>query len=134
MNYDTFIDMVAQRAGTDSETAIDLTRGTLETLADRLTGGEAMDLAAQLPQPLQGPMRNPAEAAQRFGAQEFVRRVSERAGVDEATARIGVRAAFTTVREAVTGGEFDDVMSQLPREFRDLVEPVLMPGGRARRR
>ena len=134
MNYDTFIDMVAQRAGVDSEAAVDLTRGTLETLADRLTGGEAMDLAAQLPQPLQATMRNPADAAERFGAPEFIRRVGERAGVDEATARTGVRAVLTTVREAVTGGEFDDVMSQLPREFRDLVEPVLMPGGRARRR
>jgi uncharacterized protein (DUF2267 family) len=134
MNYDTFIDMVAQRAGVESEPAVDLTRATLETLADRLTGGEALDLAAQLPQPLQAPMRSPGESAEPFGAQAFVRRVAERANVDEAMARTGVRAVFTTVREAVTGGEFDDVMSQLPREFRDLVEPVMMPGGRARRR
>ncbi|MEV4631534.1 DUF2267 domain-containing protein [Micromonospora sp. NPDC049523] len=134
MNYDTFVDMVAQRAGVDSDTAIDLSRGTLQTLADRLTGGEAIDLAAQLPQPLQALLRSPRDAAERFGAQEFVRRAAERASVDEAAARTGVRAVLTTVREAVTGGEFDDVMAQLPREFRDLVEPVLMPGGRARRR
>ncbi|WP_326558229.1 DUF2267 domain-containing protein [Micromonospora sp. NBC_01796] len=134
MNYDTFVDMVAQRAEVDSDTAVDLSRGTLQTLADRLTGGEAIDLAAQLPQPLQAVMRSPQDAAEPFGAQEFIGRVAERATVDETAARTGVRAVLTTVREAVTGGEFDDVMSQLPREFRDLVEPVLMPGGRARRR
>ncbi|WP_329110383.1 DUF2267 domain-containing protein [Micromonospora sp. NBC_01699] len=134
MNYDTFVDMVAQRAGVDSDTAVDLSRGTLEVLADRLTSGEVMDLAAQLPQPLQATMQGPADAAEPFGAQEFINRAAQRADVDETTARTGVRAVLTTVREAVTGGEFDDVMSQLPREFRDLVEPVLMPDGRARRR
>jgi hypothetical protein len=29
---------------------------------------------------------------------------------------------FTTLREAVTGGEFKDVMSQLPEESSELVE------------
>jgi uncharacterized protein (DUF2267 family) len=55
---------------------------------------------------------------------EFVRRVSERAGVDAVLALEGVRAVFTTLREAVTGGEFDDVMSQLPKEFLEVVEPA----------
>jgi uncharacterized protein (DUF2267 family) len=27
---------------------------------------------------------------------------------------------FATVREAVTGGEFDDVLAQLPADFRQL--------------
>lgn len=67
MNYDTFVDMVAQRAGVDSDTAVDLSRGTLEVLADRLTSGEVMDLAAQLPQPLQATMQGPADAANRSG-------------------------------------------------------------------
>ncbi|MFI6760921.1 DUF2267 domain-containing protein [Micromonospora sp. NPDC050417] len=134
MNYDTFIDMVAQRAEVDPEIAVDLCQSTLEVLADRLTGGEAMDLAAQLPQPLQALMQNPPNRAERFGVSEFVDRVAGRANVDPALARNGVRAVLTTTREAVTGGEFDEVMSQLPRDFRDLVEPSLMPGGRARKR
>lgn len=135
MNYDTFIDQVAQRAGVQSEQAVDLTRGTLETLADRLTGGEALDLAAQLPQPLQTIMRpRPSdEAADKVDADEFLRRVAARAGVDQATARNGVRAVFTTVREAVTGGEFDDVMAQLPRDYREMVEPAMAPGATRRR-
>ncbi|RKR85833.1 uncharacterized protein (DUF2267 family) [Micromonospora pisi] len=134
MNYNTFIDMVAQRADVDPETAVDLSQSTLEVLADRLTSGEAIDLAAQLPQPLQALMQNPPDRAERFGVSEFVDRVAGRANVDPALARNGVRAVMTTVREAVTGGEFDEVMSQLPRDFRDMVEPSLMPGGRARKR
>jgi uncharacterized protein (DUF2267 family) len=60
-----------------------------------------------------------------------VDRVAVRAGVDIALAADGVQAVFATLREAVTGGEFEDVMSQLPRDFRTIVEPVerWMPRG-----
>ncbi|KKK05705.1 DUF2267 domain-containing protein [Micromonospora sp. HK10] len=134
MNYDTFVDRVAQRAAAPTERAAALTRAALETLAERLTGGEVLDLAAQLPKPLQQVLKpHPAmEAAERFGAAEFVARVAQRAGVDENVARDGVRAVFTTLREAISGGEFDDVVVQLPRDFRAVVEPVLAPGATRR--
>ncbi|HEX7746710.1 MAG TPA: DUF2267 domain-containing protein [Micromonosporaceae bacterium] len=124
MNHDTFIDRVAQRAAVSAEQAQILTRATLETLADRLTAGESLDLAAQLPKPLQVALRQRAEGAERFGLAEFSRRVRERAGVDETAATSGIRAVFTTLREAVTSGEFDDLLAQLPREFAELAEPV----------
>lgn len=135
MNYDTFVYQVAQRTRTPVEQAVELTRATLVTLAERLTGGEALDLAVQLPHPLQlvlkpGPDN---ESAQRHGAAEFVARVAARAQVDEPTAREAVRAVFTTLREAITGGEFDDLVVQLPRDYRDLVEPALAPGATLRR-
>lgn len=124
MNHDTFIDNVGQRAGVSSDQAALIARATLETLADRLTAGEALDLAAQLPEPLQLAMRQRTETADRFGLGEFTHRVAERAGIDEAAAVNGIRAVFTTLREAITGGEFDDVLTQLPREFAELAEPV----------
>ncbi|MEU4681464.1 DUF2267 domain-containing protein [Micromonospora sp. NPDC023737] len=135
MNHDTFIDQVAHRTKVSSERAVALTSATLETLAERLTGGEVLDLAAQLPKPLQvvlkpGPR---IEAADRFGAGEFIARVALRAGVDEAAARDGVRAVLTTLREAITAGEFDDVMTQLPRDYREMVEPAMAPGSTLRR-
>ncbi|MGY0008009.1 DUF2267 domain-containing protein [Micromonospora sp. I033] len=132
MNYGTFVDRVARRTGTSEERATELTRATLETLAERLTGGEVLDLAAQLPKPLQR-LLNPhprTEAADRFGAAEFVARVAQRAAVDENAARDGIRAVFCTLREAITGGEFQDVAVQLPRDFRDMVEPALAPAFR----
>ena len=133
MNYDTFIDRVGQRAKLSSEQAVDLTRATLETLADRITGGEALDLAAQLPKPLQALLRKTRESADSFGVGEFVGQVAERASVDEMTARDGARAVFVTLHEAITGGEFDDVMAQLPEEFEDLFSPMMTPGGAAGR-
>jgi uncharacterized protein (DUF2267 family) len=136
MNYDTFVDQVAQRAGAPAERAVELTRATLETLAERLTGGEVLDLAAQLPKPLQVMLRpSPdTEAADRFGAAEFVARVGQRAGLDERAAREAVQAVFVTLREAVTGGEFDDLVVQMPRDYRHMVEPALTPGAASARR
>ncbi|MFV2116432.1 DUF2267 domain-containing protein [Micromonospora sp. LOL_025] len=135
MNYDTFVDQVAQRTRTPSEQAVALTRATLETLAERLTGGEVLDLAAQLPRPLQLVLKpSPrTESAERFGAAEFVARVAVRAGVTEPAARDAARAVFVTLREAISGGEFDDVVVQLPRDFRDMVEPAMAPGATLRR-
>jgi uncharacterized protein (DUF2267 family) len=136
MNYDTFVDQVARRTATSSSRAAELTRATLETLAERLTGGEVLDLAVQLPAPLRLPLRPTpdTEAAQRFGAAEFVARVAVRAGVEEPAARDAIRAVFITIREAVTGGEFDELVVQLPRDYRDMVEPALAPGATLRRR
>ncbi|GIJ76811.1 Uncharacterized conserved protein, DUF2267 family [Micromonospora phaseoli] len=136
MNYDTFVDQVARRAGTSWQRAVELTRATLETLAERLTGGEVLDLAVQLPEPLRLPLRPTPdiEAAERFGAAEFVARVAVRAGVQEPAARDAIRAVFITVREAVSGGEFDELVVQMPRDYRDMVEPALAPGATLRRR
>lgn len=130
MNYETFVDKIRQRAGASEEQTEIMIRATLETLADRLTAGEVLDLAAQLPKPLQTALRPRTETAERFDRAEFIRRTSERAGIDEAAAATAIRAVFTTLREAVTSGEFDDVLAQLPRDFAGLIEPV--PAGRRR--
>ncbi|MGB2569986.1 DUF2267 domain-containing protein [Micromonospora citrea] len=136
MNYDTFVDQVARRTRVDSERAVALIHATLETLTERLTGGEVLDLATQLPTPLQLVLKpTPStEAAERFGAAEFVARVGRRAGIDETAARDAVRAVFTTLREAVSGGEFDDMVGQFPRDYREMVEPALAPGASVLRR
>ena len=89
----------------------------IETLNERLTGGEAIDLAAQLPEEIQPAMRPKAEEAERFLLEEFYRRVAEREGVDVETARSDASAVMTVLRDAVTPGELDDVMAQLPAEF-----------------
>ncbi|MCW2704907.1 MAG: hypothetical protein JWQ37_2902 [Blastococcus sp.] len=124
MDYKTFIDTEAQRAGLPKDQAETVAHATLKTLADRITGGEAGDLAAQLPNPLKGDLQKEQENAEAFDVGEFVRRVSERAHVDQATARNGAMATLITVREAVTPGEFDDITSQLPQDYRELVGPM----------
>jgi uncharacterized protein (DUF2267 family) len=122
MDYETFEKTVAIRAGVPPERARALIRATLDTLGERLTRGEAYDLAAQLPGELKEWLNTAEPEAERFGLDEFVSRVSRRAGATPEDARAGARAVFTTLRDAVTSGEFQDVMSQLPQEFSQLLE------------
>jgi uncharacterized protein (DUF2267 family) len=119
----TFISTVASRAGVPDPLAEDLTRATLKTLAERISGGEARDLRAQLPTGLREPLRSERQQAEPFDLEEFLRRVSDRAAVDMTMATRGARAVITTVREAVADWEFDDVLSQLPKEYVRVVEP-----------
>jgi uncharacterized protein (DUF2267 family) len=122
MKHGEFIKHVSERAGVPKDIAETLTRVTLETLADRLSGGEPHDLASQLPHELQDYVRPSAKLSERFGVEEFVDRVAKGAHVDGETARKGVRAVLLTVREAVSAGEWDDVMAQLPAGYSELVE------------
>jgi uncharacterized protein (DUF2267 family) len=124
VDYPTFIKVEADRAGLPQDQAESVARATLRTLADRITAGEAQDLAAQLPNPLKEDLRKDRDEAEAFDVDEFLRRVRERAHVDESTARTGAVATMVTVREAVTPGEFDDITSQLPQEYRELVGPM----------
>jgi uncharacterized protein (DUF2267 family) len=124
MDYETFTRTAAQRAGMPEDTVERVERATLRTLADRISGGEAQDLASQLPARLQDSLRPPREDAEAFGVDEFVRRVAERGDVSPDEARSGAVAVLTTVREAVSPGEFEDVVSQLPQEYRELVGPM----------
>jgi uncharacterized protein (DUF2267 family) len=122
MKYNEFIESVRQRTRLPREAVEALTHATLQVLAERLSGGEAEDLQAQLPKELKEdlavPKQKPAES---FGAAEFTRRVAERAGIDEVAAQIGAAAVLATIGAAVTPGEFDDVLSQLGREFAALI-------------
>jgi uncharacterized protein (DUF2267 family) len=120
MKYEEFIAHVAQNAELSEEDAATLTRATLATLAERITGGEAQDLAAQLPAPLQTALISSHENAEAFSFEEFVERVADRAGTDPDVAEAAVDAVFAALRDAVTPGEFDDVLSQLPAHFHRL--------------
>lgn len=121
MKQDEFMTKVGQRADVSLNTAEALTAATLQTLAERISGGEAQDLAAPLPAELKPHLTGADEPAEPFGVEEFLRRVVERSGIDTSRARAGVRAVFTTVREVVTPNELDDVMTQLPKDLRELV-------------
>src|SRR3954452_13923739 len=117
VDYETFTRTTAQRAGMPEDKAEQVERATLRTLADRITGGEAQDLASQLPARLQDALRPAHEEAEPFDLDEFIRRVAERGDVSPDEARTATAAVLTTVRDAVTPGESDDVFSQLPKNF-----------------
>jgi uncharacterized protein (DUF2267 family) len=75
-----------------------------------------------LPEPLKGDLISTREEAEGFGVEEFARRVAERAGISQGQAGAGVVAVLDTVGEAVSPGEFDDVLAQLGREFAELID------------
>ena len=120
MKYPEMIATVASRASIARDEAEAITRATLTTLGERITGDEADDLAAQLPAELQSVLITTPDEAERFGLDEFVERVSERAGMVPDDAEEAIPAVFHTIEDAISPGEFEDVMSQLPDELRAL--------------
>ncbi|MFY1614903.1 DUF2267 domain-containing protein [Micromonospora sp. WMMD736] len=74
------------------------------------TGGDGLDTGVGLDV---GPSTPPPMDA---GPVDFLRRVSQRAGVDAATARVGTGAVFATLREAVTVREFHEMVARLSRD------------------
>ncbi|MDX6329324.1 MAG: hypothetical protein QOI83_1707 [Streptomycetaceae bacterium] len=125
MEYDEFVRTVTERADVPPDLARELIYATMLTLAERITGGLARELADQLPADVAPPVVPPEEVAQKFGVDEFVQRVKRRAKVDdESLARIGVRAVFSTMRDAVSKEEFRDLLEQLPNEFQGELIPL----------
>jgi uncharacterized protein (DUF2267 family) len=122
MDFDKFVKEVRVRGEFSPEEAIRATDATLSVLGERLKGGEPRDLGAQLPPELADavPPRGPGE---RFDIEQFYLRVAEREGdgVTVADAREHARAVMSTLHDAVTPGEWDDIQAQLPRDYADLV-------------
>ncbi len=78
-------------------------------------------MAAQLPTELQAPLQRTAEEAEDFSLEEFYERVAEREGVDIETARQDASVVMRVLGMALTAGQLDDVMAQLPQEFNALL-------------
>jgi uncharacterized protein (DUF2267 family) len=120
MKGDEFIAEVRNLAELDSnEEAEKATRATLETLRERLAGNEPSNLAAQLP-PEIAPYVEGDGGRESFSVQEFYERVAEREGVGHDEAIRHARAVATVLQTAVTGGEIDNVRSQLGNEYEEL--------------
>jgi uncharacterized protein (DUF2267 family) len=123
-----FIDKVAERAQVPEDRAVALTEATLRTLAERVSGGEAADLADRLPEPLRPLLIKIQEDPEPFSFDEFVARVAAQAGVPDDVAKRGVRAVLQAMHTTVGQREFDEFMAQLPKEFGQLAQ--VAPGHR----
>src|SRR4051794_9478589 len=98
VTLDDFLGKVASRAGLDRDGARRATFAVLETLGERITGGEVHDLERELPAELREPLeRGDAMshgAARPMSLRDFVTRVAEREGVTPDEARAHARAVF----------------------------------------
>lgn len=124
MRSDEFLAKVTERTDLESQAgAMRAAQATLNTLAERLRGNEPLDLAAQLPEDLGQHLRTAqAGTGERFDADEFIQRVSEREGVDGEQGRRHAMAVLGVMSEAVSHGEMEDVMQQLPEDFKGLFQ------------
>ncbi|MDQ7908144.1 DUF2267 domain-containing protein [Phytohabitans sp. ZYX-F-186] len=123
-----FIHKVAEWTGTTTDVSEALTEATLSTLTQRISGGEAADLADRVPDELRPYLTKGQEYPEVFPYGEFVRRVGESTGVDLATAEAGIVAVLRALRDVVGYKEFMDTLAQLPDDLASLAA-----GGTSRR-
>jgi RND superfamily putative drug exporter len=116
-----FVALVAGRAGLTHAQARRATEATLATLAERITPRETQVLTSQLPDDLTEAMASSSERAERFDADEFLRRMSRREGVAEGEAAAHARAVLLTLEETMAG-DLDYVRGQLSEDYAPLFD------------
>lgn len=122
MDKREFFGSVAEQTGLSREEAADLTRATLQTLAQRLSEGTVRDLVMGLPDGLEGEVRGvKARPSRRVGLEEAETQVSERTGLRRDEVHAGLRAVLVTLRASVPEDVYAKVVGQLPGQFRELV-------------
>ncbi|MCL6583732.1 MAG: DUF2267 domain-containing protein [bacterium] len=120
MRYQEFIEQVKKLGGFESlDEAAKVTEATLETLSERLSRKEREDLAAQLPKELKEYFLKGRDT-ERFLLEDFYSRVSARAAVRYHRAVEQAQAVMQVLREAVSPGELEDILSELPDEYGEL--------------
>jgi uncharacterized protein (DUF2267 family) len=119
MDNDRFLATVERRLHTDRDRAQLAVAAVLESLAERLSRGEARDLVERLPVELSVWLLTDHREA--FDVDEFLRRIAKRERVDIDTAERHARAVLSVLREAVDPAEVADLVSDLPEDFHPIV-------------
>jgi uncharacterized protein (DUF2267 family) len=123
-----FVKKVAEHTGVAEDRAVALTEATLGTLAARLSGGEAADLAERVPEEFRPLLIRGQEDAEPLSFDDFAARVAEQAGVPADVARRGVGAVLQAMHTTTGQREFDEFMAQLPKEFAQAARAVPQRG------
>jgi uncharacterized protein (DUF2267 family) len=97
-----------------------VTATVLGLLGERLAGGESKDLAAQLPAALKPPLEAAVSSGHGFGVEEFLSRAAQALNATEDSARWDVSAVLSTVADAVSGGEVNQILTQLQPAYATL--------------
>jgi uncharacterized protein (DUF2267 family) len=122
-----FLSRVADRAWIDPVMALAASEAVLETLGERLAGGEVVDLRKELPPELRPAMERglarSGESARGMSLEQFLATVALREGVPLEDALEHDRAVFATLRDAFTDKAFADMSSELPAEYLALARP-----------
>src|SRR6201999_856354 len=114
------IDTAAAVAHLDGERAERAVHAVLQTLAERLSAGEARDLAERLPEPLAGWLFTTG-GSEPFGYDEFVHRVAAPAAAAPEPAARRAGAGFGALGRQVGSDEAAALAAELPQDFAPLV-------------
>jgi uncharacterized protein (DUF2267 family) len=117
----TFLEQVAAHAGTGLSAADRATDAVLQTLAERIAGGEVEDLLERLPIELHPPLKRGRAAvgghATPLRLDTFIQRIAAREGVCIIEAMLHARAVFRALRDALGEQEYRDIAVQLPQDY-----------------
>ena len=112
-----FVKKVAEQAGVTEGQAVALTEATLRTLAARLSGGEAADLADRVPEQFRPRLITAQESPEPLSFNDFVALVARQSGVPVEVAARGVGGVLHAMHTTAGQREFDEFLAQLPKEF-----------------
>jgi uncharacterized protein (DUF2267 family) len=118
-----FVERASARAGLYPSRGWRAVEAVLETIGERIAGGEVDDLISALPSELAPPLeRGKARSggkARRMSLDEFVDVVAEREGVTAEAALEHAQAVFLTLREVLPDKELSDLLDELPRGYQE---------------
>lgn len=120
MQYTDFIAKVQAKSGLSKEEAIQVTQAVLGTLAQRLTRVKRDHLAAQLPTELKAVV-NDAGKSDVFSLESFYERVAARSDSSFHKSLENSRNVMSVLQEALSKGELENIFTELPPEFDELL-------------
>ncbi len=117
-----FVAAVGDAAGLTGDDARPVVEAVLRALGERVSRGEAEDLATYLPDALsRALLAESRDEASDYDRDGFLARVAERGGGSRADAERNARAVFAVLAEVAGEGAMADVRSQLPASFDSLL-------------
>jgi uncharacterized protein (DUF2267 family) len=124
MGEEIFGALVRDLAGVPDDQAERVACTTLKVLTQRISAGEVEDLAARLPTRLRQCLeyRTPPE---KYDFADFLLRLQEQLGLDEATAKQAAQAVFAALWMTVGPEEFEDMRAQLPLDFYEFLDDAI---------
>jgi uncharacterized protein (DUF2267 family) len=124
----SLVSMVEQKTGLDRVAAERATRATVDAFFERLSGGEARDLAKHLPPDFVRPAQVlPERRPEPFHLDGFLARVADKAEVDPQTAEEYAEVVLTVLRVMVGADEYAEAVAQLPADYQDLIAATQRP-------
>jgi uncharacterized protein (DUF2267 family) len=122
--YKAFLKNLQSIGSMNAEFAEQAAVSVLCVLEQRLTRDEAAHMEAQLPVKLTKLLsrcdRHLEASPVKLDREEFLQMIASDLGMQVSEVEPVIRAVFAAVREQISEGEVEDVIGQLPAQFRDL--------------